>query len=97
MVNSILGRDEMSRYARLNGKLIFEGKYRAWAPPCGLPWGQANRLGARYAEDLLDFVYKRPDRAPVLGHVAHDIARRGIFGGVEVGFFHRLALKLSED
>lgn len=76
------------------GGLSFVSRSSLWAvDPTGV-WGDDNRTGARYAEELIAYI-RRPGRhIPLLGLIVAEIARRGYTTGVEIGFFHRIALEL---
>lgn len=49
-----------------------------------------NRTGRQFADALVEFMRDK-QAPPLFGQVVKSIAERNIFGGIEVGFFHRIA------
>lgn len=62
-----------------------------WLPSETGNWLADNAQGRQYAAELVDLMatYNSP---MMLGHVVKAIAERGKHGGVEVGFFHGIAM-----
>lgn len=57
-------------------------------------WSADNREGGRFAGDLI-LLLQEGRHAPLLGHSVREMVRRGHFGAIEVGFFHRISAELS--
>ena len=53
-------------------------------------WAADNALGRAYADELVSFMRKR-DCPNLLGATVKRMIDQGSFGGVEVGFFQRIA------
>lgn len=73
------------------GRLSFIAGSNMWAVERADDWHTDNRTGARYATELITYMQETGRHTPLLGHIVRDIMRHGVFGAVEVGFFHRLA------
>lgn len=58
-------------------------------------WGQDNAVGRERANDLLA-VMRRTDNPALLGHVVEAIGKRGVYAGIETGFFHELSIILMQ-
>lgn len=58
-------------------------------------WGQANAQGRQLALDTIEYMI-RHDMPGYLGHVVRNMVDGGKYGGVEVGFFHVVAVMLME-
>lgn len=67
-----------------------------WSPDRGVGYKEGNQRGASYAEELLLEVRKTQN--PVLvGSVIRAMIGSGIWGAVEIGFCHRLALEMIQE
>jgi hypothetical protein len=62
------------------------------AQPAG-KYSEANAIGRTRAQELID-VMRRTGSVVLLTHVFEAIAKKGQFGGMEIGFFHALSLEL---
>jgi hypothetical protein len=56
-------------------------------------YSEANAIGRTRAQELID-VIRRTGSVVLLTHVFETIAKKGQFGGMEIGFFHGLSLEL---
>lgn len=75
--------------------LVFVTATSLWkVRPTG-DWAHDNRLGARYAENLIAHLRRYPNQLPLLGHIMRDMMSQGQFTGIESGFFHRLASDIA--
>lgn len=81
--------------AAFSDRLGFIAGKSMWAVARTGDWPLDNRTGAQHAEELIAFIKSNPGSEPLLGHVMRDIAAGGIFGGVEVGFCHRIAAEIT--
>ena len=61
-----------------------------WSPAIISDWPEANAIGSLYGEEAVTWL--RTTGNPILlGHILKAIVGKGAFGGVEVGFAHRLS------
>jgi hypothetical protein len=67
-----------------------------WPDSPGLTYAEQNAEGHERAEQLLQLM-RRTDGPAILGHVVEAIMERGNYSGVEVGFFHVLAITLMQQ
>lgn len=63
---------------------------RLWVTAPSGAWSEDNATGHDYAEVLLAHIASN-DVSHLLGQVVQAIAATGRWGGIEVGFFHRIA------
>lgn len=70
--------------------LSFIGSIREWHDGITGEWSKDNDIGRRRAEELRANI-KMTGNYPALGQVVKMISENDSYGGVEVGFFHRLA------
>jgi hypothetical protein len=57
---------------------------------------KANAIGRAFADETLAEIAKR-GAPPLLGHVVKAMIAKGRFGGIEVGFFHRIAERATAE
>lgn len=67
-----------------------------WSPEVSGNWGVDNRVGRKYASELLVYVQKKNDPT-LLGRVMMAMIGRGDYGGVEVGFFQQISEHLLKQ
>lgn len=53
-------------------------------------FGADNRIGHARADELIAYMAAH-DAPMVLGHIVKRIGERGVYGPIEIGFFHRIA------
>ena len=73
---------------------LSEGKEYLWSPVRNGHWAQDNQTGGSHADDVLDAIVAN-DHPNLLGHVVKMIMRSEEYDGVEVGFFHRIAVRAT--
>lgn len=66
-----------------------------WAVQETGDWGDDNRAGARYAGELICHLRRNGRHKPLLGHIVRELVRRGKYGAIEIGFFHRLVEEIA--
>lgn len=64
-----------------------------WPPSLTESYSESNTIGRARAQELID-VMRRTGSVVLLTHVSEAIAKKGEFGGMEIGFFHGLSLEL---
>jgi hypothetical protein len=74
---------------------ISDGRTDLWPDTEPMGYGAANQVGRDRAADLVE-VMRRTATPALLGHVIEAIVRKGIYGGVEVGFFHALSVEVID-
>jgi hypothetical protein len=58
-----------------------------------LTWAEENALGRLQAKELIDRI--KGEQAPILlGSTIKTMIERGVYGAVEVGFLHAIAVEL---
>jgi hypothetical protein len=70
--------------------LPFVTRASLWQPATTGNWAEDNATGREHAEALLHLIAET-NTHPMLGQVVQAIAKSGQWGGVEVGFFQRIA------
>lgn len=71
------------------------GSVDLWPETQSEGWGADNAVGRTRATELLS-IMRKTDNPALLGHVVEAIGKRGVHGGVEVGFFHELAVNMMQ-
>ena len=62
-----------------------------WRPTCaGGTWGEQNIVGRQCADEMMAYI-KKHSCPELLGNIVHSMIERGEYGGIEVGFFLRIA------
>jgi len=70
-----------------------DGSPDLWTPVAVGNWKTDNETGVRHADDVIDRMQQQ-DHPFLLGHTVKAMIEKGVYGGVEVGFFNHLALRL---
>ena len=61
-----------------------------WEPDESGVYALDNKIGRTHADQCVDLM-RRQGNPSILSHVVKDMVGRGRYGGVEVGFMHRVA------
>ena len=77
----------------INQKFVTVGQWEIFQ--CG-DWARENQVGATRADALIERM-QREDSPTLLGHTVKAILDAGVYGGCEVGFFHRIAERAARE
>lgn len=74
----------------------FSGRVAYWAPVVTGDWGTDTSRGRFYADEAVTFISARGNPT-ILAHIMKSMVGQAAWGGVEVGFFHRLSEHLLAE
>ena len=64
-----------------------------WQPERSGEWATDNSTGRKMADEIVEKM-RHAGNPTLLGHTMKAVIAQGVYDGVEVGFFHRLAERL---